>query len=71
MYKSVNLHWVIRSSYWEAKHLKQNLMLREQAAKIILYNFLILILWGQLLILITFHSCFLAIIYARVSYLMT
>ena len=38
---------------------------------VILYNFLILILSGQLqlLILVTFHSCFLSIIYAGASYL--
>ena len=35
------------------------------------YNFLKLILSGQLLIFITFHSCFLSIIHARASYLMT
>ena len=38
---------------------------------VILYNFLILILSGQLqlLILVTFRSCFLSIIYAEASYL--
>ena len=62
---------------WEP-NLNQTLVLREQPPKIvsllvfvILHNFLILILCGQLLIFITFHHCFLSTVYARACYLMT
>ena len=40
-------------------------------AFVILYNLLLSIFWHQLSILITFHNCFLSIIYVRASYLKT
>ena len=74
MCKRFYLHWVIRLSYWEAGYLNRLWCSGEhrkpkKCPLFCSYNFLILILSGQLLIFITFHSCFLSIIYARASYL--